>query len=57
MSGINGPCNRECTMGRPHELDCRNYIEIDLPCPVCSTLYGRYVDGFLMTGAGTGGNS
>lgn len=48
MSGINGPCNRVCTIGRPHELDCHNYIEIDLPCPVCSTEYGRHGDGCLM---------
>lgn len=48
MSGINGPCNRACNMGRPHELDCHNYIEIDLPCPVCSTPYGRQAGGCLM---------
>ena len=42
MSGVNGACDRECTLGRPHDIECRNYIEVDLPCPVCAGMYGRH---------------
>ncbi len=53
MSGINGPCNRPCKIGRAHEIDCHNYIEVDLPCPVCNTEYGRHANGCVLArGAG-----
>lgn len=42
MSGINGPCNQPCKLGQPHQFDCHNYIEVELPCPVCDARFGRH---------------
>lgn len=47
-SGINGVCNRNCRLGAAHDIDCHNYIEIDLPCPVCSTGWGRHIEGCIL---------
>lgn len=30
-SGVNGPCDRPCTPGRPHWPDCRNRVPLPLP--------------------------
>ena len=48
MSGINGPCNRDCQLGRPHDIDCHNYIELG-PCVVCNELYGRHLDDCILS--------
>lgn len=48
MSGVYGECDRPCVLGRPHEVDCRNYIETELPCPVCSGEYGRHHPGCVI---------
>ncbi len=47
-SGINGKCDQPCSPGRPHQLDCRNYIEVDLPCPVCNADCGRHEPGCIL---------
>lgn len=44
MSGFAGECDRDCELGRPHDLECRNYIETELPCPVCNSTYGRHLE-------------
>lgn len=48
MSGINGPCNQPCKLGQPHQLDCHNYIEVELPCPVCDARFGRHEDACVL---------
>lgn len=51
MSGVNGPCDRDCKLGRPHEIDCRNYIETNLPCGMCGGEHGRHNRGCMLAPA------
>ena len=30
MSGINGPCNAPCELGRPHLNICHNYFPVEV---------------------------